>query len=356
MAKYLADHDVITLNNNADNLKEASENLSMDFEEISTTRKRAHEESSSSEDPTINHPGKEFASSINPEMTKKKQVKKKNIVKQIEIQKPTPKSVEAEVNSLSYCVTSGSQVKDIAENERYSLFSTKDRGPFCIFLKQSKEDATTKPKSALDIARVLYVTGIKFQEILPISRICWKIIFCSGAEANKVIKSSLLKDRHFEAFIPGFLTRRKGVIQGIPLDLSIKELQEYIEKENDVVVINAFRLKRRNKQTGSWENSGTVCVEFKGSNLPESIYMWRIRVAVHPYIPMVRICFKCGRIGHIGRTCDSEERCLTCSEAHVLSKEERCTANKKCINCEGYHTTLDKSSRNSRDTLLSSRL
>lgn len=190
-----------------------------------------------------------------------------------------------------------------------NLFETKDRGPFYVFLKQRKSDSNNKSKLALDVARILFVVGIKFQEISPISRVCWKIILSSGPEANKAIKNSSLRDRNMETFIPGFLTKRKGVIQGIPSDVSMKEIQESIEKENDINVMNAFRLKKRNRQSRMWEEFNAVCVEFKGSSLPEFIQIWRVRTPVLPYIPSVRICFKCGRIGHIGRTCENEKRC-----------------------------------------------
>lgn len=36
-------------------------------------------------------------------------------------------------------------------------------------------------------------------------------------------------------------------------------------------------------------------------------------------------------------------RDVTCSESHNISKEERCTSTKKCINCHGEHSILDKS-------------
>lgn len=346
MTKHLSEQGV-PLKNDTGKHMEVTEEIPMDTEtEIIAIRKRAHEETSSSEDSGTIYLQEDSESLANTDMIKKKQLiknitkKKKN---QIQIQKSVPKNDKVEVSSLPSNMTSSSQIKVNAENKEHSLFSTKDHGPFCIFLKQSKIDVATKPKSALDIARALYVIGIKFQEILPISRFCWKIIFLSSIEANKAINNSMFKDRHFEAFIPGFLTRRKGVIQGVPLDLSMKELQNCIEKENGIDTINAFRLKRRNKQTRTWENSSTVCVEFKGYTIPENIKIWRVIVTVHPFIPTVRIYFKCGRIGHIARTCDSEARCLTCSENHTLSKEERCTNNNKCINCGGNHTILNKS-------------
>lgn len=146
-----------------------------------------------------------------------------------------------------------------------------------------------------------------------------------------------------EAFISAFLTKRKEVIHGIPLDVSIQEIQECIKKGIEIDVINAFRLKKKNNQSRVWEESNTVCVEFKENTLPEYNKIWRVRISVLPYIPSVRICYKCRRIGHIGRTCENDVRCLVCGESHQVSKEEKCTSAKKCINCQGEHSTLDRS-------------
>jgi len=167
-------------------------------------------------------------------------------------------------------------------------------------------------------------------------------MFISGLEANKAIKNSLLKERKMDAFIRGFLTKRKGVIQGVPDDVPLKEIQEIVENENDIKVVNMFRLKKRNKVTKKWEDSSSVCVELRGNALPEYIKMWKVRIPVLPYIPLVRICFKCSRIGHIAKTCENKERCLTCGESRDRLEKDKCTVGKKCINCQGDHT-LDRS-------------
>lgn len=165
---------------------------------------------------------------------------------------------------------------------------------------------------------MFFVIGIKFQEIISVSRFCWKIMFISGSETNKAIKNSLLKKRKMDAFIPGYLRKRKSVIHGVPDDIPLKEIQEIAETEN-IKVVNMFRLKRRNKVTKKWEDSNSVSVELRGNVLPEygKVKMWKVRILVLPYISLGRICFKCGRIGHIVKTCENKERCLTCGKSHL---------------------------------------
>lgn len=56
--------------------------------------------------------------------------------------------------------------KGSTDKETRNLFGTKDRGPFYVFLKRSKSDENIKNKSALDVAKILFIVEIKFQEIL----------------------------------------------------------------------------------------------------------------------------------------------------------------------------------------------
>lgn len=88
-------------------------------------------------------------------------------------------------------------------------------------------------------------------------------------------------------------------------------------------------------------DSNSICLEFKGQILPDLIKIWRFNIPIQPYIPSVRICYKCDSIGHMSKACDKEEKCLNCGKVHIISKENRCTAQKYCINC-GCHFTLDK--------------
>lgn len=186
--------------------------------------------------------------------------------------------------------------------------------------------------------------NIKFSRIVKYSRDTWRATFSSKMLANNVFTNKLLQESDIVAFIPRFKISRKVVIKEIPIDVPLTELKEVIEEENPGVnIINMFRLKQRNRATRVMEESELVCMEIKGEVFQEKISIWRAIIPVKPYVQSVRLCFKCGRIGHISKFCERPEACLMCGGDHRLSREEPCSRGKKCINCEGPHSTMDRS-------------
>lgn len=146
----------------------------------------------------------------------------------------------------------------------------------------------------------------------------------------------------FNIFILHAVTHVRGVIRGIPLDASMEEVVEIINLDNSIKTTHAFRLKRRNTQTSIWEDSQSVYVELKCRDFPDKILIWRTVIYMSLYILSVRLCYKCGKIGHIFKNCVAEERCFNCSDSHEASKKTP-YKEKKCINFGESHFTKDKS-------------
>ena len=184
---------------------------------------------------------------------------------------------------------------------------------------------------------------VNFKSIESHSKNTWKITFETMAQANAVIRNKAVKDSGFIAIIPRFKLQRKGVIKGIPVDITNEELLESLRAENPEVAINRiFRLKRRDYNSKQWINSQSVCVEFKGQTLPRDVKLWRAVLEVSIYVPQVRRCYNCGGIGHISKGCTSQPKCLQCGESHPIDKTRRCENPKRCINCGKDHFTLDR--------------
>ena len=66
------------------------------------------------------------------------------------------------------------------------------------------------------------------------------------------------------------------------------------------------------------------------------------RVAVSQFIPNPMRCYKCQKFGHTKFNCRKNEVCNKCGqEDHTDSQE--CKNEPKCVNCQGNHTSNDKS-------------
>lgn len=57
----------------------------------------------------------------------------------------------------------------------------------------------------------------------------------------------------------------------------------------------------------------------------------------------MRICYKCGHLGHISKFCEKDRICLGCGNGHLKEDEDSrsCTLPKSCINCTGDHAATD---------------
>jgi hypothetical protein len=124
----------------------------------------------------------------------------------------------------------------------------------------------------------------------------------------------------------------KGVIGGIPTDVSEKEIQEACSSNG---VQSVRRLKR--KVEGKWEDSWSVCLTFSRKYLPPEICIGYEMYQVKPYVEKVVRCFKCQRLGHMTSTCKGKVRCVRCGGSHTF---EQCTGSIeiKCCRCGENHS------------------
>ncbi|KYM94054.1 Nucleic-acid-binding protein from mobile element jockey [Cyphomyrmex costatus] len=225
-----------------------------------------------------------------------------------------------------------------------SKYDAYGRAPFIVMARMRSDNEMHKKRiSLVKISNILHKCNVKFNQVEKYSRDTWKMSFASKSVANSTLSNKFLEEAGIVTFIPRYKLCRKIVVREIPDDLSLEEIKKVVEEENGSIMIsNLFRLKRRNRSTRQLEDSEAVCLEIRGEKIPDMITMWRAVLPVSPYVQSVRLCFKCGRIGHISKFCDKPEACLNCSGDHRSSKEVPCSLEKKCINCGGPHSTMDR--------------
>jgi len=65
-------------------------------------------------------------------------------------------------------------------------------------------------------------------------------------------------------------------------------------------------------------------------------------IDVSPFVPRIKICYSCFRVGHISKACKSNPRCIFCGkDPHDKNKEDDLCPERNnlpnCINCQGGH-------------------
>lgn len=91
----------------------------------------------------------------------------------------------------------------------------------------------------------------------------------------------------------------------------------------------------------SYIPSETCKIYFEGQEIPQYIYIWKVRFQCEPYIRKLRQCLNCLRFGHISTNCKGTETCRKCGVFNHLSNN--CESNiLKCANCKGEHMAGDK--------------
>lgn len=228
------------------------------------------------------------------------------------------------------------------EPDKYDTFS---RMPFIVYIRQPSVAVRDNAQiSVISISKKLVSANVKFQQIQRYSRNTWKLSFTSKSAANGVIKNKFLKDVGLTAFIRRYKLSRKIVVRDIPLDMSLTEVKQAIEKKNsNIMMTSMFRLKRRDRNTNQLVESETVCLEVRGENIPESLMILRTVISVVPYVLRICLSYNCDLFGHVSKFCNKSTKCFACAEEHSSFRESSCKATTKtCINCGGNHVTADK--------------
>ncbi|XP_063891873.1 uncharacterized protein LOC135117209, partial [Helicoverpa armigera] len=159
--------------------------------------------------------------------------------------------------------------------------------------------------------------------------------------ANKIEKCQAFIDRNWNIQRAMERSSSYGVIRDVDLDLSDEDILKCISCKKPPEIISVYRLKRRDPEGIGWQPSEAVQVCFKGSFIPQYVYVEGLRIKVTPYLFPVSQCSKCWKYGHLYKKCPSSKVvCPKCGGPH-----ENCeTETFRCVNCSGKHMALAKNS------------
>lgn len=219
---------------------------------------------------------------------------------------------------------------NLCGNQNYSMNESQEKHEVCLMSLQvlPKQMALAKLLMSENINNI---TRIKYKSPYKVF-----VQLDNREQAEILVRSTKLEHMNIRCQFTDHANLSYGIIKGVDLDMSDKEIFDVLESSIEIVSIK--RLRRMNED-GKWIESETVRVCFKNVTCPDYVYAYRTRFKVDKYIFPVSQCSGCWKFGHLKKFCPvGKVMCPKCGQEH-----ENCdTTEFNCLNCKGPHMALNK--------------
>ncbi|KOB51812.1 reverse transcriptase [Operophtera brumata] len=224
----------------------------------------------------------------------------------------------------------------VQKSNQIEIFD-KSQSPTCETCEISITSSEPLPKQ-MALAKLLRSLSIK--DIIKIKyKSSYKVMiaFENKKTADLLLQCEELQKKGYKCQRTDEMDIRYGIVKRVDLDINEEELQKTFECEYEIISI--WRLKRQTTE-GTWVESETVRLCFKGTIIPPYVEAYGCRFIVEPYIFPVSQCSGCWRYGHRVKFCPIKKIfCPKCGLNHANCE----TKVFKCINCKGSHMSIEKS-------------
>nr|CAI5851368.1 unnamed protein product [Callosobruchus analis] len=175
---------------------------------------------------------------------------------------------------------------DETNNLTYNSYNIKyykygDTGPFLVIVESPVLDvASMHPIKFGRKLQTANINGIQYITKKGKNRV--GIEFYSLKSANTFIDSNFLKSENLHAFIPNSLVTSRGVVRGMPEDMSVEEIIQSAKSPQKVV--HTRRINRRvvnEDNTIQYAKTGTVILTFERKKIPKHVDINYYRIKVH---------------------------------------------------------------------------
>lgn len=123
----------------------------------------------------------------------------------------------------------------------------------------------------------------------------------------------------------------KGVIRGIPLEDTAKEIQEQVVQDYNPTALQANRIGR----------SRSVVIAFAGKKVPRYVRYGNLLTECTLYRKQIEACQACGRLGHRMDVCPDPNNKI-CRGCGIAKPTDDHVCEPKCGLCGGSHITADR--------------
>lgn len=165
-------------------------------------------------------------------------------------------------------------------------------------------------------------------------------ITCNATQAGQFKRTKKLLQYNIKVDmkeIPGETV--KGIIHGVHIEIQDDDF--FINQDSQTYkIVKVERLTRLDKTSLNRTPLNSVILHFKGTVLPQKVFVGFLSYNVKQFIPRPLRCYKCQRFGHTALICKSQVRCPTCGGPHEFKD---CNATvRKCCHCAGDHSAAYK--------------
>jgi hypothetical protein len=247
-------------------------------------------------------------------------------------------------NKRKKSITSPSM--ETTENKK-SRIEISDQTKMMLYIKGSTENMATFAKKKPVAVKKAIEEELGSLDEVKITGEFIRIICKNQQQKSKGMQLKAVLDKSVSVSEPFVMTKEnnkqensnnykqnesKGIIFGVPTDITDKEIKEEI---------NATWIKRLLKREGeNLSPTETVIFGLDSDSLPSHVYIGCVSKRVNTYIARPMRCGKCQIFGHRTHQCYAKEKCARCSGSHKYIDCPNINA-PKCVNCKGEHSAGD---------------
>lgn len=238
-----------------------------------------------------------------------------------------------DINSDTTTPTETNNTEHISPSRKKShfqrLYRPEHKGPYEVIIQDKDKRKISNP---FKIGKIIQS---HHKDIVHIIRSGKNLnVTCSTSNsANNLVNSNFLQN--YNVFIPSNKIYSTGVIFIEPEISETEILNDLVTKAE---VISASRIKKKVNQ--ELKNTNYVRLTFDSDTLPDYVFLNYIRMKVDNYIIPVKQCFRCFSYGHVASSpCNNTRLCRECGDTY---HDDQCSNPKKCIHCQGPHSSNSK--------------